>query len=90
MQSMLTKARLAMMDKTSISDLAKSNNKKRFTKSVKIYAASLGIGFLTGIAMALHQRGIINLSTNTLLIITALLTVRLFVCFNFCLVQIYG
>ena len=68
-----------MTDKNSISDLAKSNNRKRFTKSVKIYSASFGIGFLTGIAMVLHRKGTINLSTNTLLIGAVLLTVCLFV-----------
>ena len=67
------------MNNSSISEVAKKNNRKRFNKTVTIYGSSLGVGFLTGIAMALHKNGTINLSTNTLLIGAVLLTVCLFV-----------
>ncbi len=67
------------MNNSSSSEIAKKNNRKRFKKSATIYALSLGSGFLTGIALVLHQKGTINLSTNTLLIGTLLLTVCLFV-----------
>lgn len=67
------------MNNSSSSEIAKKNNRKRFKKSATIYALSLGSGFLTSIALMLHQKGTINLSTNTLLVGTLLLTVCLFV-----------
>ena len=62
-----------MMNESSTSKTAKENNIKRFKKSAMIYIASLGIGALTGIILSLHQKGILNLSTNTLIIGTSLL-----------------
>jgi len=66
------------MNNSSTSELAKKNNRKRFNKSVIIYIVSLGTGLIFGTAVALHQKEVIHLSTNLLLVTTVILTVILY------------
>jgi len=67
------------MKDSSTSELAKKNNSKRFNKSVTIHFVSFALGLFSGITLSLHGRGIITLSTNTIIIGTLLLTVCLLI-----------